>query len=191
MSGAGMAARASLFLTSAKRTNLIAVGNAHGSSAMIHRPLKGSDNQSHKYRSSSSTPYSEAMPTRWTHITINCSDIDASVEFYTSICGLTIVRDRRLEGRHNVWLGPATPAGEDPVFVLVIVQDEVKARLDHFGFQCDSRKEVDRIAELARQQNILVEPPVDVGGVVGYFTMVRDPDGHIVEFTFGQPLKGL
>jgi catechol 2,3-dioxygenase-like lactoylglutathione lyase family enzyme len=131
------------------------------------------------------------MPARWTHITINCSDIDASVDFYTSLCGLSIVRDRRLEGRHNVWLGPATSPSEDPVFVLVIVQDEVKSRLDHFGFQCDSREEVDRIAELAREQDILVEPPVDVGGVVGYFAMVRDPDGHIVEFTFGQPLKGL
>ena len=131
------------------------------------------------------------MAPRWTHITINCSKIDASVEFYTSFCGLTIVRDRRIEGRHNVWLGPATKRDEDPVFVLVIVQDEVKARLDHFGFQCDSRAEVDRIAEIARQQDILIEPPVDVGGVVGYFTMVRDPDGHLVEFTFGQPLKGL
>lgn len=131
------------------------------------------------------------MPTRWTHITINVSDLERSVEFYTSFCGLSIVRDRRLEGRHNVWLGPATPAGEDPTFVLVIVQDEVKARLDHFGFQCDSRAEVDRIAERARHQNILVEAPADVGGVVGYYTMVRDPDGHIVEFTAGQPLKGL
>jgi len=132
------------------------------------------------------------MPPRWTHITINCSNLEQSVEFYTSFCGLKIVRDRRTEGRHNVWLGPETKPGDDhPVFVLVIVQDEVKARLDHFGFQCDSRQDVDRIAELARQQAILVEPPVDVGGVVGYFTMVRDPDGHLVEFTFGQPLKGL
>jgi catechol 2,3-dioxygenase-like lactoylglutathione lyase family enzyme len=90
------------------------------------------------------------MPPHWTHITINTSDIDASVDFYTSICGLSIVRDRRLEGRHNVWLGPRTALGEDPIFVLVIVQDEVKALLDHFGFQCDTRAEVDRIAELAR-----------------------------------------
>ena len=128
---------------------------------------------------------------RWTHITINVSEIEAAVDFYTSFCGLTIVRDRRTEGRHNVWLGPATKQGEDPTFVLVMVQDEVKARLDHFGFQCDSREEVDRIANRARQQNILVESPVDIGGVVGYFAMVRDPDGHLVEFTFGQPLKGL
>jgi lactoylglutathione lyase len=131
------------------------------------------------------------MPPRWTHITINVSDLNRSVEFYTSLCGLSIVRDRRLEGRHNVWLGPATPSGQNPIFVVVVVQDEVKARLDHFGFQCESRAEVDRIAELARQRDILVEPPVDLGGVVGYFTMVRDPDGHLIEFTFGQPLKGL
>ena len=131
------------------------------------------------------------MPTRWTHITINVSNLDKSVAFYTSFCDLSIVRDRRLEGRHNVWLGPKPKDGNDPTFVLVIVQDEVKVRLDHFGFQCDSRAEVDRIAEVARAQNILVEPPVDIGGVVGYFTMIRDPDGHLVEFTAGQPLKGL
>jgi catechol 2,3-dioxygenase-like lactoylglutathione lyase family enzyme len=131
------------------------------------------------------------MPTRWTHITINCGNLERSIDFYTSFCGLKIVRDRRKEGRHNVWLGPETKPGDDPLFVLVVVQDEVKARLDHFGFQCDSREEVDRIAELARQQNTLVAPPLDIGGVVGYFTMVRDPDGHLVEFTFGQPLKGL
>ena len=131
------------------------------------------------------------MPPRWTHITINVSNLDRSIEFYTSLCGLSIVRDRRPEGRHNVWLGPNTKPGEDPLFALVVVQDEVRARLDHFGFQCESREEVDRIAEIAQQQNILVEPPVDIGGVVGYFTIVRDPDGHLVEFTAGQPLKGL
>jgi catechol 2,3-dioxygenase-like lactoylglutathione lyase family enzyme len=130
------------------------------------------------------------MP-RWTHITINVSDIDRSVDFYTGICGLSIVRDRRKEGRHNVWLGPAITAGEDPAFVLVMVQDAVKAHLDHFGFQCDSREEVDSIAELARSQNLLIDPPTDIGGVVGYFTTIRDPDGHLIEFTFGQPLKGL
>jgi lactoylglutathione lyase len=131
------------------------------------------------------------MPVRWTHITINCSNLERSIDFYTKLCGLSMVRDRRVEGRHNVWLGPATKAGEDPLFVLVIVQDEIKFRLDHFGFQCDSRAEVDRLAQLAREQNILVEPPTDFGGIVGYFTTVRDPDGHVVEFTFGQPLTGL
>src|SRR2546421_3065981 len=94
---------------------------------------------------------------RWSHIPINCSDIDASVAFYTSFCGLTIVRDRRVEGGHNVWLGPVTKPGEDPTFVLVIVQEEVKARLVYFGFQCAYRAVVDRIAEIGLQRNILFE----------------------------------
>jgi catechol 2,3-dioxygenase-like lactoylglutathione lyase family enzyme len=131
------------------------------------------------------------MPPHWTHITINVSDLERSIAFYTDFCGLSVVRDRRLEGRHNVWLGPQPKPGEDPTFILVMVQNEVTDRLDHFGFQCDSRAEVDRIAEQAREQAILVEPPTDIGGIVGYFTTVRDPDGHVVEFTFGQPLKGL
>jgi len=131
------------------------------------------------------------MPPRWTHVTINVSDLTRSVEFYTSLCGLSIVRDRRLEGRHNVWLGPRPKAGEDPAFVLVMVQDKVTTRLDHFGFQCESRAEVEQIAEIGRAQDALVEPPTDVGGVVGYFTMIRDPDGHLIEFTYGQPLTGL
>src|SRR5262249_6551911 len=131
------------------------------------------------------------MSPRWTHITINVSNLERSIQFYTSFCGLSIVRDRRAEGRHNVWLGPATPAGENPVFALVLIEDEVKVRLDHFGFQCESRGDVDSIAERARAQGILIGAPQDIGGVVGYFTMVRDPDGHLVEFTAGQPLKGL
>lgn len=131
------------------------------------------------------------MPTRWTHITINAGNLQRSIEFYTKLCGLTIVRDRRPEGRHNVWLGPATAPGTDPVFILVVVEGEVTNRLDHFGFQCETRAEVDRIAAGAKQQGTLVEPPTDIGGVVGYFALIRDPDGHLVEFTFGQPLRGL
>jgi hypothetical protein len=36
-----------------------------------------------------------------------------------------------------------------------------------------------------------VEGPEDAGGVVGMFAVVREPSGHLVEFTYGQPLRGL
>ena len=131
------------------------------------------------------------MPTRWTHITITASDIERSVEFYASLCGLKVVRDRRREGGGTVWLGPATAAGERPAFVLVIGQGEVVCPVDHLGFQCDSREEVERLAAEGERRAILVYPPTDSGGSVGYWTMLRDPDGHLVEFTFGQPIEGL
>jgi catechol 2,3-dioxygenase-like lactoylglutathione lyase family enzyme len=131
------------------------------------------------------------MPIRWTHITITVSNIDRSVDFYTSLCGLSVLRDRRREGGGTIWLGHKPHQGEDPTFALVISEGEVRDRLDHFGFQCESKEEVDAIAELAKSQGVLVYPPHDSGGVVGYWTIIRDPDGHNVEFTFGQPLRGL
>ena len=131
------------------------------------------------------------MAKHWTHITITVSNIDRSIEFYTSFCDLRVLRDRRLEGGGTVWLGPETAAGAMPVFLLVLGQGEVTARIDHLGFQCDLREQIDEIAQKGRELGILVEPPTDYGGVVGYFTMISDPDGHVVEFTYGQPIQGL
>jgi lactoylglutathione lyase len=131
------------------------------------------------------------MATRWTHITITVSDLDRSVEFYRSTCGLEVVRDRRREGGSTVWMGVAPAEGELPVYVLVLMRGEVTDRLNHFGFQCDTREEVDRRARDAERAGILVEGPTDSGGSVGYWAIVRDPDGHGVEFTHGQPIRGL
>ncbi len=131
------------------------------------------------------------MAVRWTHVTMAVGDLGRSVEFYGSFCGLSVVRDRRREGGGTVWLGPAPQPGADPEFVLVISEGEVERPVDHLGFQCDTREEVERIAERGRALGILAHPPTDAGGSVGFFTMLRDPDGHLVEFTCGQPLGGL
>ena len=128
---------------------------------------------------------------RWTHFTIPVSDLDGSIRFFTEVCGLAVVRDRRQEGGTTVWLGPAPRRNEDPEFVVVVSHGKVREPLDHFGFQCDGREEVTAIAERAKQSGTLVEGPIDYGGSVGYFAIVREPSGHLVEFTHGQPLKGL
>lgn len=128
---------------------------------------------------------------RWTHFTIQVSDIEGSIRFFRDVCGLSVVRDRRQEGGGTVWIGPEPASGEDPAFVVVLSRGEVKEPLDHFGFQCRERAEVAAIAERARASGTLVEGPIDAGGSVGYYAMVREPSGHLVEFTHGQPLRGL
>jgi catechol 2,3-dioxygenase-like lactoylglutathione lyase family enzyme len=119
------------------------------------------------------------------------SNIERSIDFYTSFCNLSVLRDRRREGGGTVWLGPYTRPGKNPTFLLVIGDGEVSSRIDHLGFQCDTTEQVDQIAERGRQLGILLDPPTDSGSTVGYWTMLHDPDGHLVEFTYGQPVEGL
>ena len=87
--------------------------------------------------------------------------------------------------------GPKPAEGADPEFALVAYRGEVKEPLDHFGFQCETRDQVTSIAELARERGNLVEGPIDHGGSVGYYAVLREPSGHLVEFTHGQPMRGL
>jgi catechol 2,3-dioxygenase-like lactoylglutathione lyase family enzyme len=131
------------------------------------------------------------MGIRWTHLTITVADIDRTVRFYSGTCRLSIVRDRRKEGGATVWMGPPAAAGRDPAFVLVLQAGVVTARLDHLGFQCGSRAEVDAVAAEGKERGSLLEGPVEGGGTVGYWATLLDPDGHVVEFTHGQPLEGL
>src|ERR1044072_4395655 len=130
------------------------------------------------------------MASRWTHIPAVVSDLERSIEFYTSLCGLQVLLDRRKQGGSTVWLGYEPSDGEIPTFILALMKGGVKNLMGHLGFQCDSREQVDEVAAQAERLNILVDPPTFPGGAVGYWTVVRDPDGHQVEFTFGQPLKG-
>lgn len=131
------------------------------------------------------------MAVHWTHVVLKVADLDRSVRFYSELCGLAPVLDRRPTGGSTVWMGPPSNGGGDPRFVLVLYRTEIDFRLDHLGFQCDARAEVDRLAEEARHRGALVHDPIDGGGHLGYFVTIRDPDGHKVEFTHGQKLAGL
>lgn len=131
------------------------------------------------------------MAARFTHITFTVSNFERSIAFYRDVCELAVVRDRRHEGGSTVWLGPRDADPADPPYVFVLMEGEVTDRLDHLAFQCDTREEVDAKAALAQSAGTLRKGPRDAGGSVGYFAMVSDPDGHVVEFTYGQPIRGV
>lgn len=131
------------------------------------------------------------MDIKFTHVTFVVSDIEKTADFYKEFFGLTVVRDRREVGGSTVWLGPATQRDGAPPYVFVIEKGEVKDRLDHLGFQCGSREDVDALAAKAKARGVLVEGPKDSGGAVGYWALFRDPDGNLVEATCGQPIQGV
>jgi len=128
---------------------------------------------------------------RWTHFTLPVTDLAKSIEFFVKRCGLSVVRDRRSEGGNTVWVGPATPPEIDPESVVVLYKGVVSEPLDHFGFQCETREEVTALAERAKAEGILIEGHTDFGGSVGYFEVLREPSSHLVESTYGQPMRGL
>jgi hypothetical protein len=60
----------------------------------------------------------------------------------------------------------------------------------HIGLAIDSRAEIDAIAARAAADELdVIWQPRDGGPIVGYFCGLRDPDGNIVEFSFGQRLE--
>jgi len=47
---------------------------------------------------------------------------------------------------------------------------------------------VDRIAQQAESDGLLIWPPREDPFPVGYFCGVKDPSGNYIEFSYGQPL---
>jgi catechol 2,3-dioxygenase-like lactoylglutathione lyase family enzyme len=121
-----------------------------------------------------------------THVALNVRDAETSIAFYERFARMRPVHRRRGEQGHQVvWLSDCTRA-----FAVVLIESErVDARLDgvaHLGVACASREEVDGLAACARGEGCLVREPRDGGAPVGYWTLLRDPDGHNLELSYGQ-----
>ena len=130
------------------------------------------------------------MPASITHVAIHARDLERSIAFYRRYAGLVEVH-RRTDGSIDVvWLGEK---GHERRFVIVLLaMDHADAvtppPMAHLGYAVESRAEVDRLAELGRQEGVLAQGPLDAGPIVGYFCILTDPDGNSVEFSHGQSL---
>ncbi len=127
-----------------------------------------------------------------THVALYVADVEATKAFYRDYVGLHVVHDRRDQDVHVVWLAERAV---NPTFVIVALglppSGDVGElpHLAHFGYDLPSRAAVDAIAARGEAAGILVQGPVYAGPIVGYFCMIRDPDGNLVEFSHGQPIR--
>jgi catechol 2,3-dioxygenase-like lactoylglutathione lyase family enzyme len=130
------------------------------------------------------------MTPAFTHCALHVRDLDASIAFYRSYCGLHIVKEHGEGTGRTVWL--ASP-GAEQTFVLVLLGDgparsQDKEDMTHYGFGVGSREDIDRIAARARGEGCLHWEPRDYAPPTGYLCAVRDPTGYVIEFSHGQPL---
>ena len=129
---------------------------------------------------------------RLTHVALPCADVAKSVDFYQRFAGLHLVHERTDEGTVVVWLSEAP---DNPSFVVVLIGDpttQAPARQSlarHLGYDVESRQAVDEIARRGEKEGVLLQGPVYAGPVVGYYCMLRDPDGNVIEFSYGQSVN--
>lgn len=135
-----------------------------------------------------------------THIALHVKDLDQSVAFYCNFAGMREIhrRDDKETNQQTAWV--TTDAEWAPIhFVMVLLcgaptlfggarPQAPIGPVSHLGFAVDSRAEVDMIAQKAEALGILRRPPEYVNEVVNYICFVSDPDGHSVEFSYGQEL---
>lgn len=130
------------------------------------------------------------MKTAFTHCALHVADVDASIAFYEDYCGMKVVHSHGEEPSRTVWM--ASP-GYESQFVLVLVSGgeghaQDKDDMTHYGIAVAARAEIDRIAERGREEGRLHWEPQEHPHPVGYLCALKDPDGYIVEFSYGQPL---
>ncbi len=137
---------------------------------------------------------------RLTHVALPSTDLDATIEFYTSLCNLVVVARNTDENGRGAWLSNDKQA-KDP-FVLVVAEflPEVGARFGvhpgekapiltpfaHIGIEMPHREDIDAIADKARAMGCLQWEPMDMAAHIGYICAVLDPDGNVVEFSHNQ-----
>jgi catechol 2,3-dioxygenase-like lactoylglutathione lyase family enzyme len=123
-----------------------------------------------------------------THIALQVKNIDASIAFYESFCGMHVVQIRNHPEGRVAWI--AEPAQAER-FIIVLIERaghvaQGEGDFSHLGFALESRAAVDALA--ARAGKRLAWPPTQHPPPVGYLCGVHDPDGNVVEFSYGQPL---
>ncbi|MEA5598204.1 VOC family protein [Rivularia sp. UHCC 0363] len=124
-----------------------------------------------------------------THIALPVSNVERSIEFYSTYAGMQVVH-RRIDAETGVavvWLTDNTRP-----FVIVLIQTDsvhpVLSPLAHLGIGCKSREEMDALCEQASQSGVLIEEPKNSGYPIGYWAFLHDPDGHTLELSYGQEI---
>jgi catechol 2,3-dioxygenase-like lactoylglutathione lyase family enzyme len=132
--------------------------------------------------------YDRSMSDRGlTHVALTVRDIGQSIAFYREFGGFDVVHERHDDdtGSAVVWLSDMTRP-----FVVVLIQNDEPihplAGSNHLGVGLRSRGAVDDVADRARAEGRLELGPTDSGHPVGYWAILRDPDGHQLEVSHGQ-----
>jgi glyoxylase I family protein len=104
------------------------------------------------------------------HVSINVSDVDQAVAFYTGALGLTVRDDRPELGIGGVWLDAA---GEQ---VHLLEAGVPEGAGQHFALRV---ADLDAAVAELRERGVPVSDPSPIG--TGHQAFLNDPSGNLVE----------
>jgi catechol 2,3-dioxygenase-like lactoylglutathione lyase family enzyme len=140
-----------------------------------------------------------------THIALPVRSLADHLAFYGRYTTMEVIHERVDEetGLRTAWIANREDRTEEAArFVIVLIEGKLPTAITgdikeeygflrsiaHLGISLDTRDDVDRVAELAREDGALVLGPMYRNPVVGYICLVRDPDGNNIEFSVEQVL---
>ena len=131
------------------------------------------------------------MATRLTHLALPCRDLDATIAWYEDHTAMRTFHRRVDVDGEVAWL-----AEEGSEFGLVVVQSfeardlgepqTILSPFAHLGFDVDGPAEVEAMAERGQPEGCLHWEAGQLPPPIGYLCALTDPDGNVVEFSFGQ-----
>ena len=130
------------------------------------------------------------MSARLTHLALPCHDLDATIAWYEKYTPLRKIHHRQDALGAVAWLSPA----ESGIVLVFIQKNEasdpipVLAPLAHLGISLDSTDQVDQVAARGESDGCLAWEPRQEPTPVGYICALSDPDGNLVEFSYGQEI---
>ncbi len=124
----------------------------------------------------------------WHHLLLRVKDADLSIHFYSNYLGMAAVLDQKDNyGGRWVWLR----FSENPTAPFIVLKEDnvVKAAptkpfVPLLSFRLGDLKPVEEIGAKAKEEGCLVEGAHYGGHMRGYYCLVSDPDGHLLEFAY-------
>ncbi len=107
------------------------------------------------------------------HVSLYVKDINATVDFYNRFFGLKPTKQRPDYAKYVL---------ERPSLIISFVQhaERVQPQFGHLGFQVETKEEMERLLDLAREQNLVSLE--EIGTACCYALQdkfwANDPDGH-------------
>lgn len=126
------------------------------------------------------------LPRKLGHLVLNVRDIQASVEFYTEIVGLSVsdwIGDQMVFLRAGLDHHDLALAQIQPGAIAANTYEPGRPGLEHFSYELASLEEIEQMGKFLQEKGIEIVRGIGKHGPGdNLFLVFKDPDGNYVEY---------